>query len=59
LSQNVKGHATNTNKDVLAWKFMELSQIYTVAKFNWEYRLFKLRYPSATKYFRDTTVKEK
>ena len=33
LSQNVKGHATNINKDVLAWKFMELSRIYTMAEF--------------------------
>jgi len=59
LSQNVKGHATNTNRDVLAWKFQELSRVYVVADFNRAYDEFKLRYPKATKYLEDTTVKEK
>ncbi|KAL9840729.1 putative transposase, MuDR, plant, Zinc finger, SWIM-type, MULE transposase [Arabidopsis thaliana] len=59
LSQNVKGHATHTNRDVLAWKFQELSRVYVVADFNRAYDGFKLRYPKATKYLEDTTVKEK
>ncbi|CAL9215235.1 unnamed protein product, partial [Arabidopsis halleri] len=44
LSQNVKGHATNVNRDVVAWRFMELSRVYTMAEFEREYRIFKLRY---------------
>ena len=59
LSQNVKDHATNTNRDVLAWKFQKLSRNYTVANFNRAYDKFKLRYPKATKYLEDTTVEEK
>ncbi|CAE6017984.1 unnamed protein product [Arabidopsis arenosa] len=59
LSQNVKGHATNVNRDVVAWRFMELSRVYTMAEFEREYRTFKLRYPSAANYLEDTTVKEK
>jgi len=59
LSQNVKGHVTHTNRDVLAWKFQELSRVYVVADFNRAYDGFKLRYPKATKYLEDTTVKEK
>jgi len=59
LSQNVKGLATNINRDVLAWKFMELSRIYTMSEFEMEYRVFKVRYPTAAYYLEDTTVKEK
>ncbi|KAG7583758.1 Transposase MuDR plant [Arabidopsis suecica] len=56
LSQNVKGHASNVNRDVVAWRFMELSRVYTMAEFEREYRIFKLRYPSAANYLEDTLL---
>ncbi|XP_010423392.1 PREDICTED: uncharacterized protein LOC104708503 [Camelina sativa] len=59
LSQNVKSHVINVNKDVVAWRFMELSRHYTVANFNTAYIAFKTRYPSAAAYLEENTVKEK
>jgi len=55
----MKGHANNIYRDVLALKFMELSRVYTIAKFEREYRTLKLRYPVAAYYLEDPTVKEK
>ncbi|XP_023641958.1 uncharacterized protein LOC111831561 [Capsella rubella] len=59
LSQNVKGHASNYNRDVVAWRFMEVSRLYTVAEFEVEYNSFKIRYPNAAKYLEDSTKVEK
>ncbi|XP_023634078.1 uncharacterized protein LOC111829361 [Capsella rubella] len=59
LSQNVKGHASNYNRDVVAWRFMEVSRLYTVVEFEVEYNSFKIRYPNAAKYLEDSTKVEK
>jgi len=53
LSQNVKRpNAANVNRDVLTWRFIELSRIYNVSEFNKEYNVFKLRYLSAPSIWR-------
>lgn len=59
LSQNVKTHTSGANKDVIAWRFMECSRIYTVGEFDRAYESFKMRYPTAAKYLEESTVKEK
>ncbi|XP_018463661.2 protein FAR-RED ELONGATED HYPOCOTYL 3-like [Raphanus sativus] len=59
LAQNVKGHVSNVNKEVVQWKFMEIARIYTVPEFETEYDAFKIRYPSAAKYLEESSEKEK
>ncbi|XP_019086251.1 PREDICTED: uncharacterized protein LOC109126835 [Camelina sativa] len=59
LSQNVKCYASNVNKDVVAWRFMECSRFYTVAEFNIAYASFTTRYPFAAKYLEESTQKER
>ncbi|XP_048633191.1 uncharacterized protein LOC125607305 [Brassica napus] len=57
LSQNVRGHACNTTKAVVAWRFMELARCYTVAEFESAYASFKVRFPPAYKYLEEHTDK--
>ncbi|XP_022568227.1 uncharacterized protein LOC106394273 [Brassica napus] len=50
---NVIGHACNTTKAVVAWRFMELARCYTVAEFESAYASFKVRFPPAYKYLEE------
>ncbi|XP_013639630.1 PREDICTED: uncharacterized protein LOC106344879 [Brassica oleracea var. oleracea] len=59
LKENVKGHATNVNKETVGHKSMELGRYYTLAEFNSPYNLFKIRYPSAHKYVEEHTENDK
>ncbi|XP_018488093.1 protein FAR1-RELATED SEQUENCE 8-like [Raphanus sativus] len=58
LAQNVRNHACNTIKAVVAWRFMELARYYTVHEFETAYASFKVRYPSAFKYVEENTNRE-
>ncbi|XP_013617279.1 PREDICTED: uncharacterized protein LOC106323748 [Brassica oleracea var. oleracea] len=57
LSQNVRGHACNTTKAVVGWRFMELARCYTLVEFESAYASFKVRYPPAYKYLEEHTDK--
>ncbi|XP_048605620.1 protein FAR1-RELATED SEQUENCE 5-like [Brassica napus] len=59
LRENVKGHASNVNKDVVGHRFMELARYYTLADFDSAYESFKRKYPSAWKYVEEHTEKDK
>ncbi|XP_013617322.1 PREDICTED: protein FAR1-RELATED SEQUENCE 5-like [Brassica oleracea var. oleracea] len=59
LAQNVKGHVSNVNKEIVQWRFMDIARIYTVPEFDAEYSAFKNRYPSAAKYLEESSEKEK
>ncbi|XP_013624503.1 PREDICTED: uncharacterized protein LOC106330608 [Brassica oleracea var. oleracea] len=59
LKENVKGHASNVNKDVVGHRFMELGRYYTLADFDSAYESFKRTYPWAWKYVEEHTEKDK
>lgn len=58
LSQNVKGHASNVNRDIVAFKFIQCSKHHTEVDFKADYETFEIRYPSVAEYVKRTCPKE-
>ena len=59
LKENVKGHASNVNKEIVGHRFMELGRYYTLADLNSGYDIFKIRYHSAYNHVEEHTEKDK